>query len=74
MSTVYKRSVNLYSNAHLIKAAKNIILGGVKKVTLWDNAAASWLDLGAQFYLSEADVKSGNNRAASSLASLKGNA
>lgn len=54
-----------------VEAAKNIILGGVKKVTLWDNAPASWLDLGAQFYLSESDVKSSKNRAAASLASLK---
>ena len=43
----------------------------MKKVTLWDNAGASWLDLGAQFYLNESHVKSGANRAAASLASLK---
>jgi ubiquitin-activating enzyme E1 len=54
-----------------VEAAKNIILGGVKKVTLWDNGAANWLDLGAQFYLNDSHVKSGANRAAASLAQLK---
>ena len=32
---------------------------------------ASWLDLGAQFYLNESHVKSSANRAAASLAQLK---
>ena len=54
-----------------IEAAKNIILGGVKKVTIWDNQGASWTDLGGQFYLSESDVKQANNRAAASFEQLK---
>ena len=40
-------------------------------MTLWDNGVASWLDLGAQFYLNESHVKSSANRAAASLAQLK---
>lgn len=42
-------------------AAKNIILAGVKSVTLHDSNKVELRDLGAQFYLSEVDV--GSNRA-----------
>lgn len=45
-----------------VEIAKNIILGGVKSVTLHDHAACKLADLGSQFYLTEADV--GKNRAA----------
>lgn len=41
--------------------AKNIILAGVKSVTLHDSKEVELRDLGAQFYLSEIDV--GSNRA-----------
>ena len=41
--------------------AKNVILAGVKGVTIQDASACELADLGAQFYLSEADV--GKNRA-----------
>lgn len=41
--------------------AKNVILAGVKSVTLWDRADVTARDLGSQFYLSEADI--GKNRA-----------
>lgn len=41
--------------------AKNIILAGVKSVTLSDSHDVELRDLGAQFYLSETDV--GSNRA-----------
>jgi len=54
-----------------VEAAKNIILGGVKKVTLWDNQCASWTDLGGQFYLTESDVKQKVNRAVASFSQLK---
>ena len=43
------------------RAAKNVILAGVKAVTLQDAEPVALADLGAQFYLSEADV--GKNRA-----------
>lgn len=37
-------------------AAKNVILAGVKKVALYDPTPVVQRDLGAQFYLAEADV------------------
>lgn len=39
-----------------VEIAKNIILGGVKSVTLHDHATCKLTDLGSQFYLTEADV------------------
>jgi ubiquitin-activating enzyme E1 len=48
--------------------AKNVILAGVKSVTLWDPSPTTLLDLSAQFYLSEADV--GKSRADASAAKL----
>lgn len=45
-----------------VEIAKNVILGGVKSVTLHDNANCQIADLGTQFYLTEADI--GKNRAA----------
>jgi ubiquitin-activating enzyme E1 len=38
-----------------------VILAGVKSVTIHDKAEVALRDLGAQFYLSEADI--GKNRA-----------
>lgn len=45
-----------------VEIAKNVILGGVKSVTLHDDAVCQVADLGSQFYLTEADI--GKNRAA----------
>ncbi|XP_012275045.1 ubiquitin-like modifier-activating enzyme 1 [Orussus abietinus] len=45
-----------------VEVAKNIILGGVKSVTLHDTKLCRLVDLGSQFYLTQADV--GKNRAA----------
>jgi ubiquitin-activating enzyme E1 len=42
-------------------AAKNVILAGVKALTIHDSRATSLEDLAAQFYLTEEDV--GTNRA-----------
>ena len=42
-------------------AAKNVILAGVRAVTVHDTKAVDARDLGAQFYLSQEDV--GQNRA-----------
>ena len=50
------------------RSAKNVILAGVKSVTLHDTAPTTWLDLSAQFYLSEKDL--GQPRAASCCAQL----
>ena len=51
-----------------VEIANNIILGGVKSVTLHDSSICTALDLSSQFYLSEEDV--GKNRAQASLRSL----
>ncbi|KAK9827310.1 hypothetical protein WJX81_003279 [Elliptochloris bilobata] len=45
-----------------VEIAKNVILAGVKSVTLLDDATVVMRDLSAQFYLTEADV--GKKRAA----------
>lgn len=39
-----------------MEVAKNVILAGVKSVTLWDPSPVTWSDLSAQFYLTEADI------------------
>nr|XP_008103215.1 PREDICTED: ubiquitin-like modifier-activating enzyme 7 isoform X1 [Anolis carolinensis]XP_008103216.1 PREDICTED: ubiquitin-like modifier-activating enzyme 7 isoform X1 [Anolis carolinensis] len=44
-----------------VEIAKNVILAGVKSVTVHDQNKAQWSDLSSQFYLSEGDV--GQNRA-----------
>lgn len=44
-----------------VEIAKNVILGGVKSVTLHDQVACSLNDLSSQFYLTEDDI--GKNRA-----------
>uniref|UniRef100_A0A670HU54 Ubiquitin like modifier activating enzyme 7 n=1 Tax=Podarcis muralis TaxID=64176 RepID=A0A670HU54_PODMU len=44
-----------------VEIAKNVILAGVKSVTVHDQSETQWSDLSSQFYLSENDV--GKNRA-----------
>ncbi|KAM9342996.1 ubiquitin-like modifier-activating enzyme 1 isoform 1-T2 [Pholidichthys leucotaenia] len=44
-----------------VEIAKNVILGGVKSVTVHDEGLAEWRDLSSQFYLREEDL--GKNRA-----------
>lgn len=44
-----------------VEIAKNVILGGVKSVTLHDTVAATLADLSSQYYIAEKDV--GKNRA-----------
>lgn len=51
-----------------VEIAKNIILAGVKSVTIYDTAPTSLDDLSTQFYLSESQL--GRNRAATSHAML----
>ncbi|OPJ68623.1 hypothetical protein AV530_008610 [Patagioenas fasciata monilis] len=48
-----------------LEVAKNLVLGGVKAVTLHDPHPATWADLSSQFYLRESDV--GRNRAEATL-------
>ena len=52
-----------------IEIAKNIILIGVKSVTIWDDGVAELEDLGSQFYLSEKDVNK-KKRSEASLSNL----
>eukprot|EP01006_Ploeotia_vitrea_P023268 TRINITY_DN55708_c0_g1_i1.p1 TRINITY_DN55708_c0_g1~~TRINITY_DN55708_c0_g1_i1.p1 ORF type:complete len:1093 (-),score=223.50 TRINITY_DN55708_c0_g1_i1:123-3329(-) len=42
--------------------AKNVMLAGVKKLTIQDDQKTSWMDLSSQFYLRDTDI--GKNRAA----------
>ncbi|XP_043564560.1 ubiquitin-like modifier-activating enzyme 1 [Chiloscyllium plagiosum] len=47
-----------------VEIAKNIILGGVKQVTVHDEGKAEWNDLSSQFYLTVDDIR--KNRAKAS--------
>ncbi|XP_038220786.1 ubiquitin-like modifier-activating enzyme 1 [Zerene cesonia] len=51
-----------------VEVAKNVILGGVKSVTLHDDRTCTIADLSSQFYLSEATI--GQNRAVASCEQL----
>lgn len=51
-----------------VELVKNIVLMGVKSVTLFDPAPTEWRDLSAQFYLGPEDV--GHPRAARCVAKL----
>lgn len=53
----------------MVDAAKNVILAGVKSVTLHDNGNVELWDLSSQFYLTEKDV--GKNRALACVDKLK---
>jgi len=44
-----------------VEIAKNVVLGGVKSVTLHDETLTTWSDLSSQFFLREEDL--GKNRA-----------
>jgi ubiquitin-activating enzyme E1 len=50
-------------------AGKNVILAGVRAVTVHDKKAVKLEDLGAQFYLTPEDV--GKNRAEACMAKLQ---
>lgn len=51
-----------------VEAAKNVILAGVKSVTFYDPTPVTYVDLSAQFFLSEADL--GKSRAEVSVPKL----
>ncbi|OQR96570.1 ubiquitin activating enzyme, E1 family [Achlya hypogyna] len=53
-----------------VEIAKNIVLAGVKSVTVADDAPATYMDLSAQFYLTEDDVKNQVGRAEASWRKL----
>ncbi|KAI0243169.1 Ubiquitin-like modifier-activating enzyme 1 [Lamellibrachia satsuma] len=44
-----------------VEIAKNVVLAGVKSVTIHDEGVAAWTDLSSQFFLRESDL--GKNRA-----------
>ncbi|KAI6171085.1 ThiF family protein [Aphelenchoides bicaudatus] len=44
-----------------VEVAKNLVLGGVRHVTLHDTRNVTWHDLSSQYYLTEASI--GKNRA-----------
>lgn len=51
-----------------VEIAKNLILGGVRRVTIQDTISVSFYDLSSQYYLDEADI--GENRADRSFKKL----
>ncbi|CAB1437834.1 unnamed protein product [Pleuronectes platessa] len=51
-----------------VEVAKNVILSGVKSVTVQDEGDTEWTDLSSQFFLKEANI--GQNRAECSLKQL----
>ncbi|KAK0400299.1 hypothetical protein QR680_003445 [Steinernema hermaphroditum] len=51
-----------------VEIAKNLVLGGVRHVTIHDTKETSWYDLSSQYYLDENDI--GRNRAQSCLCRL----
>lgn len=51
-----------------VEIAKNVILAGVKSVTLHDDEKASYVDLASQFYLTESDI--GHSRVERSVKKL----
>ncbi|KAI6243686.1 UBA-e1-C domain-containing protein [Aphelenchoides fujianensis] len=52
-----------------VEIAKNLVLGGVRRVAVHDTRAAEWRDLSAQFFLNERDL--GKNRAAACFSKLQ---
>lgn len=53
-----------------VEVAKNLVLAGPRSVTVHDSSAATWLDLSAQFYLTEQDVHASTPRARASAPRL----
>lgn len=54
-----------------VETAKNIALAGVKALTVHDSKAATFTDLGTQFFLTEEDVLMKRNRAEASAPRLR---
>ena len=62
---------HIHKHTHKIKqTAKNVILAGLKSITLHDTATVTLRDLGSQFYLSDTDI--GRNRAEACREQLQG--
>ena len=58
-----------------VEIAKNVVLAGVKRVTVWDEGACGLEDLASQFYVGEGDVVGGstttNVRSVASVSKLQ---
>lgn len=54
-----------------VEVAKNLVLSGVKRLTLHDSYKCSYRDLSGQFFLSETHVQQQTNRAVASLIQLQ---
>lgn len=52
-----------------VEVGKNMVLSGVRKVSIWDNEVVSEDDLCGQFYLWESDL--GKNRGACTIQKLR---
>ncbi|KAK7475147.1 hypothetical protein BaRGS_00033639 [Batillaria attramentaria] len=64
MKRMAQSSVLVYGLGGLgVEIAKNIVLAGVKSLTVQDAKTCSVADLGTQFFIREADVHAGRNRA-----------
>ncbi|XP_033749897.1 ubiquitin-like modifier-activating enzyme 6 [Pecten maximus] len=67
MKRMANASVLVYGMGGLgIEIAKNIVLAGIKSLTIQDERTATAADLGVQFFLTEEDIAQGKNRAAAS--------
>eukprot|EP00735_Rhodelphis_limneticus_P003966 TRINITY_DN15509_c0_g1::TRINITY_DN15509_c0_g1_i1::g.30466::m.30466 TRINITY_DN15509_c0_g1::TRINITY_DN15509_c0_g1_i1::g.30466 ORF type:complete len:1040 (+),score=270.94,sp/Q29504/UBA1_RABIT/57.35/0.0,ThiF/PF00899.16/7.1e-14,ThiF/PF00899.16/7.4e-31,UBACT/PF02134.16/6.9e-14,UBACT/PF02134.16/3e-26,UBA_e1_C/PF09358.5/3.2e-42,UBA_e1_thiolCys/PF10585.4/7.6e-22,UBA_e1_thiolCys/PF10585.4/0.011,P2/PF07194.6/0.53 TRINITY_DN15509_c0_g1_i1:65-3121(+) len=53
-----------------VEIAKNVILAGVRSVTLYDNTPAEFNDLSSQFFLTEQDVQNKTSRARATIQKL----
>ncbi|KAI8478870.1 Ubiquitin-like modifier-activating enzyme 6 [Branchiostoma belcheri] len=53
-----------------VEVAKNIVLAGIKSLTVHDTKTATVSDLGTQFFLRDDDIKEGTNRAEASVGRL----
>ncbi|XP_053405676.1 ubiquitin-like modifier-activating enzyme 6 isoform X2 [Mercenaria mercenaria] len=71
MQRMAKASVLLYGVGGLgIEIGKNIVLAGIKSLTVQDPNISSTLDLGTQFFLREEDVQKQRTRAEASVPRL----
>ncbi|OQV16884.1 Ubiquitin-like modifier-activating enzyme 6 [Hypsibius exemplaris] len=72
MKRMHKASVLILGLGGLgVEIAKNLILGGVRKVSLWDNRIAQWTDLAGNFYITDEDVRNGVPRVDACVAKLR---
>ncbi|XP_025078407.1 ubiquitin-like modifier-activating enzyme 6 [Pomacea canaliculata] len=64
MKQIAQSSVLLYGLGGLgVEIAKNIVLAGIKRLTIQDGTTCCVADLGTQFFINEGDVQARKNRA-----------